>query len=160
MKVPQFLWWATRLTFNSFRLYRHMTRLYAVSGDPELAKRTLRLYVQVVSKIREAGLSDNTGSEAEAGVDADSDRQWVQTLVQGVRLLCRIAIHEQDYGKAVEVAREAGTILKKAKVRLNQQDKELLGSVQLAEGIWHSTLAYVGTPVLTCRVEYITHADW
>ena len=137
-----------------------MTRLYAVSGDPELAKRTLRLYVQVVSKVREAGLSDNIGSEAEAGIDADSDRQWVQTLVQGGRLLCRIAIHEQDYGKAVELAREAGTILEKARARLDQQDKELLASTQLAEGIWHSTLAYVGEPDLTSHLTIVAQADW
>ena len=49
----QFLWWATQLTFNSFRIYRHMFRLLSASGDPELTKCMLRLYIQVVSKVRE-----------------------------------------------------------------------------------------------------------
>lgn len=121
-----------------------MTRLLAVSGDPELAKRTLRLYIQVVSKAREAASESNSGSEIEAGVEMDSDGQWVQTLVQGSRLLCRVALQETDYGRAVELSKEAGTVLEKAKTRLDENDKELLASVQLAEGIWHSVMAYTG----------------
>lgn len=120
-----------------------MTRLFAVSGDPELAKRTLRLYIQVVSKTREAGGAQNSGG-AEAGGDSDSDKQWVQALVQGSRMLCRTSIHESDYGKAVAVTKEAGAVLEKARSRLDKDDKELLASVQLAEGVWRATLAYVG----------------
>ncbi|RPD68271.1 hypothetical protein L226DRAFT_517343 [Lentinus tigrinus ALCF2SS1-7] len=47
--VIDVLWWATRLTFNSFRIFRYMSRLFYVAGDPELARRTLRLYVQIQS---------------------------------------------------------------------------------------------------------------
>ena len=74
----------------------------------------------------------------------DSDHQWVHTLVQGSRMFCRIALQETDYGKAVELAKEAGTILQKAKVRVDTDDKELVASVQLAEGIWQSVMAYTG----------------
>lgn len=78
---PQILWWATRLTFNSYRVLRHMSRLFAAGSDPELAKRTLRLYATVVGKAREAG------EEA----DSDTDENWVMTLVAGARLLCKLA---------------------------------------------------------------------
>ncbi|GJE95955.1 tetratricopeptide repeat protein [Phanerochaete sordida] len=128
-----FLWWATRLTFNSFRIYRHMARLLAASGDPALARRTLKLYVQVVSKAREAGGAD---------ADADSDRQWVQTLVQGAGMLCRLAVAEGDHGRALELAKEAGTLVQQAKARLDGDDKEMVAGVQLAEGIWFSVMAY------------------
>lgn len=141
----QFLWWATRLTFNSYRIYRHMFRLLAVSGDPELAKRTLRLYVQVVAKAREAGASQGgTNADVEGPVDTDTDRQWVQTLVLGAKMFCRFTVQEADHGRAVELAKEAGTIIQKAKARLEEEDKELVASVQLAEGIWHSVMAFTG----------------
>lgn len=141
--VIDFLWWATRLTFNSFRIYRHMSRLLAVSGDPELAKRTLQLYIQVVSKAREAGASQG-GSKADldGALEWDTDRQWVQTLVHGAKMFCRLAVQETDHGKAVELAREAGTMVQKAKTRLEEDDKEMVASIQLAEGIWCSVMAF------------------
>ena len=52
-----------------------MTRLLFAAGDPELAKRTLRLYVQVVSKAREATMSETQESLAE---EVDTDRHWVE----------------------------------------------------------------------------------
>ena len=120
-----------------------MTRLLAVSGDPELARRTLRLYVQVVSKAREAGSSDTSrGAETDTGVEMDSDKQWVQTLVWGSRLLCRSALVEPDYGKAVDMAKEAGVVLEKARISLDLEDTELVASTQLAEGVWHSVMAF------------------
>lgn len=142
--LAQFLWWATRLTFNSYRIYRHMFRLLAASGDPELAKRTLRLYVQVVSKAHEAGNSQGGASPTEGPLEWDTDRQWVQTLVQGAKMLCRLAVQEPAHGKAVELAREAGAMIQKAKVRLDGEDKEAVASVQLAEGIWYSVTAHAG----------------
>ncbi|KAG1744916.1 uncharacterized protein EDB91DRAFT_1271102 [Suillus paluster] len=114
--VLDVLWWATRLTFNSYRVYRHMTRLLSISGDAELAKRTLRLYVQVVSKAREARV-DN---------DFDTDRHWVETLVSGARMLCRLAISRPD-----------------GKTRLDEDDKEMVARVALAEGVWYTTLAII-----------------
>ncbi|KIP07862.1 hypothetical protein PHLGIDRAFT_70390 [Phlebiopsis gigantea 11061_1 CR5-6] len=138
-----FLWWATRLTFNSFRIYRHMFRLLFASGDPELAKRTLRLYIQVVSKVREAGSSQGgTMVDAEGILEWDTDRLWVQTLVLGVKMLCRLAVQEVDHGKAVELAKEAGTVIQKARTRLDEHDKELVASVLLADGIYHSAMVH------------------
>ena len=120
-----------------------MTRLLAVSGDPDLARRTLRLYIQVVSKAREAGSTDGGhGPETDSGIEMDSDKQWVQTLVLGSRLLCRSALTEPDYGKAVDMAKEAGTVLEKAKLSLDKEDTELVAGMQLAEGVWHSVMAY------------------
>lgn len=119
-----------------------MFRLLSASGDPELAKRTLWLYIQVVSKAREAGSSQGGTSESDA--DWDTDRQWVQTLVQGSRLLCHLAVQEADHGKAIDLTKEAGTIIQKAKIRLDSEDKELVAMVQLTEGIWYSVMAYTG----------------
>ncbi|EKM51123.1 uncharacterized protein PHACADRAFT_263113 [Phanerochaete carnosa HHB-10118-sp] len=153
-----FLWWATRLTFNSYRIYRHMSRLLAVSGDPELAKRTLRLYIQVVSKAREAGSSQGGATlEAEGTMDWDTDHQWVQTLVQGAKMFCRLAILETDHGKAVELAKEAGTMIQKARTRLDEDDKEMVASAQLAEGIWYSVMAYTEQDPRT-RNSKLTHS--
>ncbi|TRM66755.1 hypothetical protein BD626DRAFT_483705 [Schizophyllum amplum] len=131
--VIDILWWATRLTFNSFRIYRHMTRLFYVSGDPELAKRTLRLYVQVVSKAHQA-------SDAGVGADADTDRQWVETLASGARMLCDIASSLPGL-EGVELVREAGTLVEKAKTRLAAEEVGLAASIALAEGVYNSILA-------------------
>ncbi|KAG2136578.1 uncharacterized protein EDB93DRAFT_1168404 [Suillus bovinus] len=128
--VLDMLWWATRLTFNSYRIYRHMTRLLFISGDSELAKRTLRLYVQVVSKAREAGV-DN---------DFDTDRHWVETLINGARMLCRLSISRQD---GIDDAKEAGDMIEKAKTRLDEDDKEMVARVALAEGVYYTTLAII-----------------
>jgi hypothetical protein len=113
-----------------------MTRLLYVSGDTELAKRTLRLYVQIVSKAHVAG------------GDADSDQHWVETLTQGARMLCRFAMTSTGL-EGIKDAREAGVLIEKAKERLNREDKELTASVDLAEGIWSWTLALKGT---TCII--------
>ena len=56
-----------------------MTRLLYVSGDPELAKRLLRLYVQVVSKAREASLAEaDDAQEGPFGVGGDYDNELPQ----------------------------------------------------------------------------------
>lgn len=146
----QVLWWATRLTFNSHRVFRHMTRIFYVGGDPELAKRTLRLYIQVVAKAREAGMEevDATGEgDLPVGGDTDTDSNWVQTLVFGARMLCRLAMAEADGQKALENAKEANTMIEKAKTRLDPQHKELVAAVNLAEGIWGSIMAHTGMSV-------------
>ena len=121
-----------------------MTRLLAASGDRELAKRTIRLYIQVVSKAREAASSDADKGSLNGNSEFDTDRQWVQTLVQGSRMFCRLAVDEADYGRAVQLAKEAGTILQEARSRLDEEDNESVASVFLAEGIWHSVMAYTG----------------
>lgn len=152
--VLDVLWWATRLTFNSHRIFRHMSRLFYVSGDSNLAMRTLRLYVQVVGKAWEtagAGVTQKRGDKSTSRVEnlcgADTDRNWVQTLVQGARMLCRVACLKSGTalgttGNGLDEAKEAGVLIEKAKTRLDQNDPELVASVYLAEGIWDSVMAH------------------
>ncbi|KAF9221151.1 TPR-like protein [Gyrodon lividus] len=133
--VIDILWWATRLTFNSYRIFRHVTRLLYISGDAKLAKRTLRLYVQVVSKTREAGVDG----------DHDTDHHWVGTLVEGARMLCRLALSRPG-SDGVDEVKEAGELIEKAKTRLNLADKELVARVALAEGVWNTVTALTDCP--------------
>ena len=113
------LWWATRLTFNSQRVLRHMSRLMHSSGDHDLAKRTLRLYVQVVTKERETGVE--TG-------ESDSDDIWVETLVEGARMLCRIP------GDMTEIM-EAEKLVELARKSLLGKSDIISAKVDLAAGI-------------------------
>lgn len=126
--MPQILWWGTRLTFNSHRIYRHLTRTLYASGDTGLARRTLKLYVQVVSKARETGISE------------EQDRVWVETLVQGARMLCRMS-------GGIEEAQEAGELIRRAGERLDEQDQVAAASLKRAEGIWHVCMALRGEQV-------------
>jgi len=114
-----------------------MTRLFSISGDTELAKRTLRLYAQVVSKAQEAGV-DN---------DFDTDRHWIETLIDGARMLCRLAISRPD---GIDDAKEAGEMIEKAKTRLDVDDREMIARVALAEGVWYTTMAIIGEFSLYC----------
>ncbi|KZS95292.1 TPR-like protein [Sistotremastrum niveocremeum HHB9708] len=123
--VIDILWWATRYTFNSPRIYRHLTRLLAASHDVHLARRTLRVYVTVVSRARQSG--DLTNPE--------EDSQWVGMLVQGARMLCRIP------DGSVDDAKEALTLLHQARETLSADETELSASVDLAEGIANTALA-------------------
>lgn len=158
------LWWATRLTFNSHRIFRHMSRLFYVSGDSNLAIRTLRLYVQVVGKAWEtanAGTSQKQENASASSVEsvhgADTDRNWVYTLVQGARMLCRVAYSKSGTvlgttGNGLDEAKEAGVLIEKAKTRLDKNDAELVARVYLAEGIWHSAMAHKGRLVWSGHV--------
>lgn len=116
-----------------------MTRLLYVSGDTSLAKRTLGLYVQVVGKAHQA----NEGKGGE-DTDADEDRKWVETLVCGVRMLCKSASMVPGL-PGVEDVREAGRLVQQARSRLDQEDQELSARVDLAEGVWNSVMALKGT---------------
>lgn len=160
------LWWATRLTFNSSRVLRHMTRLLYFSGDPNLAKRSLRLYVQVVSKAwlaskQGAGESLNeddadslANTEHEGYVeDTDTDAHWAEMMVFGARMLCKLA-GEAKGRKDIDDVKEAKDLLGKAKERMKFVDaadpesdslsKRLHAEVALAEGIVDSLLAIKG----------------
>ncbi|KAJ6524440.1 hypothetical protein DFH09DRAFT_1372181 [Mycena vulgaris] len=129
--VIDVLWWATRMTFNSFRILRHMTRLLHVSGDTPLAKRTLKLYVQIVGKAWQA-------SGARFSEDTDTNRHWVETLVAGSRMLCKSAALDAD---GIEDVREAERLLAMARTRLDLDDLTLGAAVNLAEGVWNSVMA-------------------
>jgi len=115
-----------------------MSRLLYIAGDSELAKKTLRLYVQVVSKAREAGIAG----------DYDTDRHWVETLVQGSRMLCRLGMSRPGLDGIEEVT-EAGELIEKAKMRLDRDDKELVARVALAEGVWHMVSALIGEQLIS-----------
>ncbi|KAF8582936.1 hypothetical protein K439DRAFT_1634845 [Ramaria rubella] len=146
--VIDILWWATRFTFNSHRIYRHLTRTLYASGDTDLAKRTLRLYVQVVSKARETGAyskkepnghreqngNGEQGGEGEQDADGEPDGVWVETLVQGARMLCRVA-------GGIEEAKEAGELIRKAEERLDKRDSVAAAALKRVEGIWHACMA-------------------
>ncbi|KZV70944.1 TPR-like protein [Peniophora sp. CONT] len=143
--VMDILWWATRLTFNSPLIYRHLTYISHVSSDNALAIRTLRLYIAVVGKSREAG-------EVEG---ADSDGHWVDTLVEGARMLCRVACGNGEGG--VDEVREALSVLDKAEERLDENDVERTANVALARGIALSVLAEKEADHLT-RPTHLTSA--
>ncbi|XP_006457157.1 hypothetical protein AGABI2DRAFT_123023 [Agaricus bisporus var. bisporus H97] len=138
--VIEMLWWATRYTFNSPKIYRHMIRLFHLGGDTPLAIRTLKLYVQIVSKSYQASSS---GAHEQ---DIDSDVNWVETLVFGVRMICRYVVGNTGSDTEVhddddELLEYAGTLFEKARSRLDKEKKILVASVWLAEGIWFSVLA-------------------
>ena len=148
-----------------------MSRLFYVSGDSNLAIRTLRLYVQVAGKAREAAEAEaapkredrSTGS-VDGAHDTDTDRNWVQTLVQGARMLCRVACSKSGTvlgttGNGLDEAKEAGVLIEKAKARLDRNDAELTASIYLAEGIWHSVMAHKGESVKGNHVPLAHHAQ-
>jgi hypothetical protein len=129
-----------------------MSRLFYASGDPSLAKRTLHLYVQVVSKAFEAGslCIDTTDTR-------NDDVKWVETLIEGARMLCRISSTKTGLDGREE-ARDAGVLIRKAKERIRgleegeslkeelagNTDDETRAKVLLAEGIWSATMAIKG----------------
>ena len=105
-----------------------MSRLFYVSGDSNLAIRTIRLYVQVVGKAWETANAeapqkqeDTSTSSVESVHRTDTDRNWVQALVQGARMLCRVACSKSGTvlgttGNGLDEAKEAGVLIEKAKI--------------------------------------------
>ena len=114
-----------------------MTRLLHVSGDNDLAKRVLRLYVQVVKKARETGTMNEDGEDTHDPDVIESDLLWVQTLIQGARMLCRIP-------GGVEDAKEAIVLVDLARERVVSLGDEVNANLDLADGICKSTLANRG----------------
>ncbi|KIY62652.1 hypothetical protein CYLTODRAFT_426757 [Cylindrobasidium torrendii FP15055 ss-10] len=88
--IVDVLWWATRLTFNAYVVFRSQIRALYVQGDFRLARRNLQLYVAVVDKAWEI----QQGSGADTHADADTDEKYAETLVYGIRMLCRTAAVE------------------------------------------------------------------
>jgi hypothetical protein len=114
-----------------------MTRLFHLSGDTPLAIRTLKVYVQVVGKAYQA-------SKEGMGEDIEFYEHWVQTLVFGIRMICRHAVASDD-PESIDDVRYAGTLLEKARSRLSENNHLLIASVHLAEGVWNSVIALKGT---------------
>ncbi|KAG6890761.1 hypothetical protein C0992_012733 [Termitomyces sp. T32_za158] len=146
--VIDILWWATRLTFNSPKVLRHMTRIFDIAGDTSLARRTLLLYSQVVGKAYEtkqtniATPSSSTGDLIDGNFidsdDSDTNKEWVETLIYGARMLCRWAAVQTGL-EGMKEAREAGVCIEKARTRLRLVDTDgvLAARVDLAEGVWN-----------------------
>jgi len=130
-----------------------MTRILYLSGDTNLAKRSLRLYIQVVSKAWQAskqGAGDSIDPDDNDSIantehhgyleDTDSDVHWVETLVFGARMLCSTASLSPGTKDVADV-KEARDILEKAKTRTSGLDARLRAEIALAEGIVDSVLA-------------------
>jgi len=129
-----------------------------------LAKRTFKLYVRLVTKSRQASMSDiestmrrrrTTDSldndppvmgdvmEEETMSGADSDRQFIGCLIFGARMFCRLPGDVDD----VKWAKECLDIAKGI-VASNGQlggDMTLKARLSCADGIADLTLAYRGT---------------
>ncbi|KAG8760065.1 hypothetical protein FRC14_004164 [Serendipita sp. 396] len=154
----EILWWASRMTFHSHRIFRHLTRLLHAAEQNELAKRCFKLYVQLVTKLRQASLGEveaaikNSDPAGEVKTDqnstgADDDRQFADCLIFGARMLCRLKGDVDD-------AKYALYCLEIAKDVLSQNSKlgsDLLFKAKLscANGIVDSTLAYRETDPTT-----------
>jgi len=149
-----------------------MTRLLYFSGDTALAKRTLRLYVQIVSKalqtIEAAKVTGvREGSSDDSAEPEPEDRQkWIETLVFGARMLCRIASAssstligssagtgtgpiKSNWKEMTEELREAEELIEKAKTAVEkgnfgEERNELMANVLLAEGIWNWVMGLKG----------------
>jgi len=151
------------MTFHSHRIFRHLVRLLHVSGENILAKRTLKLYVQLVTKSRQASLSevqstvrrrrtldslDNDPAvmgdiTEEDASGADNDRQFVGGLIFGARMLCRLPGDVEDAKWARECLETAKKVI--ADNGSLGQDTALKARLSCADGIVDLTTAYRGT---------------
>jgi hypothetical protein len=197
-----------------------MTRLAAISDDLHLAKRSLRLYVQIVSKAYQTNSAGHVGATSGSGSNSksassvsvtgaptspeppansigaeeveeeadgkdgepmpyvsnpdheDDDRTWVETIVFGVRMVCREVSQLMSLGlsppasststasmssyaimggggpttEAKRDLEEVGRYIPLARGRLDDRDRVLNARVDLAEGIWLGTCAlYLGS---------------
>ncbi|KAJ7721686.1 TIP49 C-terminus-domain-containing protein [Mycena olivaceomarginata] len=130
--VIDVLWWATRMTFNSFRIMRHLMRLLHVSGDTPLAKRMR---------------ADRSLAE---GNNTDSNQHWVETLVAGPRMLSATAanaIAPDDVEGGMADVREAGRLVVLERTRLDADESDLVAAVDLAEGVWNMVMVFQHTVV-------------
>lgn len=155
------------MTFHSHRIFRHLFRLLHASGDHELAKRTFKLYVQLVTKSRQASLSevestirrrrtfdhldddlDPVGDTAMADIEppdessADSDRRFVEALVSGARMLARLDGEVDDAKWAREVLDTARGIVGGNKWLGG--DRAVKAKLCVAEGVVDSVIAVRG----------------
>jgi len=173
-----------------------MTRLFQLSDQLNLSKKSLKLYVQIVGKAFEAsgngngngnGIGNGIGGERGLIEDIDEDKNWVEMLIWGVRMICKDAIDingslvssysslgNGNFTKGVGVGastrsgggvggvggggggggggeveilddlKYAETLFEKARLRLDWNDKLLVASLLLAEGIWNSVMALRG----------------
>ncbi|KAG9121498.1 hypothetical protein FRC07_002507 [Ceratobasidium sp. 392] len=184
--VVETLWWATRLTFHSHRVLRHLFRLLTAVPEPDfnVARRIFQLYVRLVrtARLTSAGdidlqlkrrptdepakhpaeiaqtivagdveneLSglqgtDGKGDEQSAREvekirrgDMDDGRTFVDALVRGARMLCRVVEErgvEDALGEAQEAVKLALEIVGTDSEGL-KGDRPLMARVHKAAGI-------------------------
>ncbi|KAG9082786.1 hypothetical protein FRC06_004860, partial [Ceratobasidium sp. 370] len=184
--VVDILWWATRLTFHSHRVLRHLFRLLVSVTEPDInvARRIFQLYVRLVRTARLASAGDidlllkrrptNGPAEHPADIartivagdvenelsglegtniegneesarevekirqgDVDDGRTFVDALVRGARMLCRIVEEwgvDDALGEAQEAVKVAFEVVEKDSEGL-QSDRVLTARVHKAAGI-------------------------
>jgi hypothetical protein len=157
------------MTFHSNRIFRHLTRVLHAAGENDLALRCFRLYIQLVTKTRQTHLDeieatvrkrrtmyledvevDGTNlteeilgpAEDATSQGSDSDGQFVEFLVFGCRMVCRLPGTPEDAKWAVEQLEMAKDItLKNAKL---SRDKRLRARLACAAGVADAILAHRG----------------
>ena len=155
------------MTFHSHRIFRHLTRVLHAAGENDLALRCFRLYIQLVTKTRQTHLeeieatvrrrrtlledTDDDGTNfTEEGPDptretsqgSDHDRHFVEFLVFGCRMVCRLPGTPEDAKWAIEQLEMANDItLKNAKL---SRDKRLRARLVCAAGVADAILAHRG----------------
>ncbi|CCA68642.1 hypothetical protein PIIN_02507 [Serendipita indica DSM 11827] len=149
------------MTFHSHRIFRHLVRLIHANGDNELAKRTMALYAQLVTKSRQASMGevestirrrrtlDNLDNDTvvmgdvetiEDSIGSDSDRQFVECLIFGARMLCRLPGDVEDIKTASNYLASARDIVSQS-TSLGT-DNVLRARLSCAEGVAELTLAH------------------
>ncbi|KAG9088376.1 hypothetical protein FS749_002215, partial [Ceratobasidium sp. UAMH 11750] len=184
--VVDILWWATRFTFHSHRVLRHLFRLLVSVPGPDInvARRIFQLYVRLVRTARltcagdvdlqlkrrptdepaehpaeiaqtivagdaENELSGLEGANGEVNEesarevekirqgDMDDGRTFVDALVRGARMLCRIVEErgmEDALSEAQEAVKVALEVVEKDSEGL-QSDRMLIARVHKVAGI-------------------------
>jgi hypothetical protein len=155
------------MTFHSHRIFRHLIRLLHASGENELAKRTFKLYVQLVTKSRQASMGEvestirrrrtldqmdrlvdddppimgdiEPASESES---ADNDRQFVECLIFGARMLCRLPGDVEDVKWAADCIMNAKNVM--VQTSYLERDNTLKARLCVADGVVDSILAQRG----------------
>jgi hypothetical protein len=162
------------MTFHSHRVFRHLVRLIHASGDNEMAKRTFKLYTQLVTKARQASiteidsalhhnkaLDEQENDEAVAGSAekeetasiVDSDRNFVGCLIFGARMLCRLRGDVEDARWAIECLEIAKDVVTRNSSL--GKDKLLRARLSCAHGIAESTLAFRGSYLYTWATQFV-----
>jgi cargo-transport protein YPP1 len=164
LSIYQFLYRSTTLTFQSQRTLRHLVRLLTAQGSYEEARRALELYVQLFTHAKETKVSEvakeakalrRKSIESETGLgveprlpsvegleDVDSDRNFADTLVFGVRFFCRYLPGRAE--RAVELADLAAKVLGDLPKDADTEDRRLWARVQRLQGISRVELAWQG----------------
>lgn len=157
------------MTFHSHRVFRHLARVLHAAGENDLALRCFRLYIQLVTNTRQTHLEEieatvrkrrtleleGTGvdrvdftedtfnpNEDATSQSSDSDQQFVEFLVFGCRMVCRLPGTSEDAKWAVEQLEMAKDItLKNAKLL---RDRRLSARLACAAGVADAVLARSG----------------